>query len=238
MIWWIIAAFLAFFVKGVSGFANTLIFNSILSFTVHNIQITPVELILGYPSNIILMVRERNKLEPSIVIPLAAMVLAGNLAGVFLLKRIDAHIIRLFFGLVVILVGLEMLTRKQSVRSTPQSRLGMIFFGLLSGVFSGLYGVGALLGAYIGRRVNDSGSFRSNLCAVFTIENTFRIILYAFTGILTFPLFLTALKLMPAMLAGLLCGIVCSRRIPEALLRKIISVLLILSGIMLIAMNL
>ena len=98
--------------------------------------------------------------------------------------------------------------------------------------------VGALLGAYISRYTQNAGAFRSNLCAIFIIENTFRIFLYAFTGILTLPLFLTALRLMPFMLAGLLCGIACSNHIEEKQLQKIIMFLLILSGIMLIAVNL
>ncbi len=236
--WWIIATFLAFFVKGISGFANTLVFNSILSFSVQNVQISPVDLMLGYPSNIILTIRERKNLDPAIVIPLAAMVLAGNLAGVLLLKNLDGRLIRLFFGFVVILIGLEMLTRHQDRRPGTNSTFGMVFFGLLSGVFCGLYGVGALLGAYISRYTPNAGAFRSNLCAIFIIENTFRIFLYAFTGILTLPLILTALRLMPFTLAGLLCGIACRKHIREQQFRKIIVFLLILSGIMLIAVNL
>ena len=112
--WWILATFLAFFVKGISGFANTLVFNSILSFTVQNVQISPVDLILGYPSNIILTIRERKNLDPAIIIPLASMVLAGNLAGVFLLKNLNGRLVRLFFGFVVIFLKCSRGTRPVS----------------------------------------------------------------------------------------------------------------------------
>ncbi len=53
MIYWIMAAFCAFFIKGLCAFANTLVFTTILSFGNNNINITPVELLLGYPSNLI-----------------------------------------------------------------------------------------------------------------------------------------------------------------------------------------
>ena len=43
MVLWMVAAFCAFFVKGVCGFANTLVFTSILSFGTANIEITPKE---------------------------------------------------------------------------------------------------------------------------------------------------------------------------------------------------
>ncbi len=45
MLLWIIAAVCAFFVKGLCGFANTLIFTNILSSGVNNASISPVELL-------------------------------------------------------------------------------------------------------------------------------------------------------------------------------------------------
>ena len=55
----IIAVVCAYVVKGVCGFANTLIFTSILSFQSASVNITPVDLLLGIPSNVLLAVRER-----------------------------------------------------------------------------------------------------------------------------------------------------------------------------------
>ena len=59
MVWWVVASLAAFFVKGLCGFANTLVFTGILSFGNNNISISPTELVLGYPTNIILAWRER-----------------------------------------------------------------------------------------------------------------------------------------------------------------------------------
>ena len=54
MIWWIAATLCAFYVKGLCGFANTLVFTTVMSFGVSNRNISPVELLLGYPSNAII----------------------------------------------------------------------------------------------------------------------------------------------------------------------------------------
>ena len=54
MLLWFIAAFTAYLVKGLCGFANTLIFTTILSFGAANASISPVDLLLGYPANLIL----------------------------------------------------------------------------------------------------------------------------------------------------------------------------------------
>ena len=48
MTMWVIATFVAFFVKGVCGFANTLVFTSILSYGTANANISPTELLIGY----------------------------------------------------------------------------------------------------------------------------------------------------------------------------------------------
>ena len=45
----IIAAVAAYFIKGLCGFANTLVFTLILSFGVSNANISPIDLLLGYP---------------------------------------------------------------------------------------------------------------------------------------------------------------------------------------------
>ncbi len=60
---WIIAALTAFFIIGLCGFANTLVFSSILGFGVANVNISPVELLLGYPSNLLLTWKNRKHFD-------------------------------------------------------------------------------------------------------------------------------------------------------------------------------
>ena len=82
MIFWILATFCAFYVKGLCGFANTLVFTSILSFGAANINISPVELVLGYPTNLIISFKERKAIDWKVVLSLSAMVIVGSIAGV------------------------------------------------------------------------------------------------------------------------------------------------------------
>ena len=70
MIWMIVATLCAYFVKGLCGFANTLVFSTILSVGVDNINISPVELLLGYPSNVIISWKERKSVIWQFCIPL------------------------------------------------------------------------------------------------------------------------------------------------------------------------
>ena len=87
MILWIIAAICAFFIKGLCGFANTLVFTSILSFGVNNALISPVELLLGYPGNLLLAWKERKKINWKICGSLSVLVMLGSIPGAFFLDR-------------------------------------------------------------------------------------------------------------------------------------------------------
>lgn len=234
MIWWIIATVCAFFVKGLCGFANTLVFTTILSFGNNNINISPVELLLGYPTNVILAWKERKSIKWSICLPLAAMVIIGSIPGVLFLKNVDTGMIKILFGIVIVVIALEMLLRELRPGKGKQSKVVLTIIGLLSGVLCGLYGIGALLGAYVNRVTDDSRAFKANICVVFFVENTFRIVLYSIWGIITLDILRQVLMLLPFVLIGLILGMLSSKVLDEKIVKRIVIVMLMVSGVALI----
>lgn len=238
MIFWIIATLCAFFVKGLCGFANTLVFTTILSFGNNNVNISPVELVLGYPTNIILAWKERKAIRWSICLPLALLVIVGSIPGVLFLKNADTGVIKTFFGAVIVFIGLEILIREFQSKKMKQSKVVLGIIGVLSGLLCGLYGVGALLGAYVNRVTDGSNSFKANICVVFLVENTFRIILYAIYGIITFDIIKQTLVLVPFMLIGLFLGMYSGKYLNEKIVKKLVIIMLVISGVALIMNNL
>lgn len=103
----------------------------------------------------------------------------------------------MIFGVVIISIGLEMLLREFQAKKIKQSKVVLGIISVHSGLLCGLYGIGALLGAYINRVTNDSSSFKANICVVFLVENTFRIVLYGLCGIITFNIVKQAIILIP-----------------------------------------
>ena len=237
MLLWIIAAFAAFFVKGLCGFANTLVFTSIMGFGAANVAISPVELMIGYPANFILTWKNRKKLDPNVFIPLAVLVLAGCIPGALLLKNVNAAYIKVVFGVVIILLGAEMFLREQGRLKFKESRPVLVIIGFLSGILCGLFGVGALLAAYVGRVTESGDEFKANISAVFIAENTFRLILYSVMGIITLDGLKQALVLMPFVIGGLLLGMRSSKVLEEKTVKRLVIVLLIVSGAALILLN-
>ena len=234
MVIWFLAACLAFFVKGLCGFANTLVFTSVLNFSHSNAAITPVGLLLGYPTNAIIAWKERSGIRWRMCLPLCLLLLAGSIPGALFLKNADSTLIKAAFGVVIIVIGIENLLREFCPGKAKQSGTALVLIGLLSGILCGLYGVGALLGAYLSRVTEDSRSFKANLCIVFLADNTFRILLYAFSGLLTADACMHALMLSPAMLLGLFLGMRCARVLDERIAKRFVSAALIVSGAVLL----
>ncbi len=235
MLYWTLASLFAFFVKGLCGFANTLVFTTVLSFGVHNIYISPVELLLGYPTNGILAWRERRSIRWKIWLPLSGLVVLGSVPGILFLKHADTGIVKMIFGAAIIVISLEMLLREFAPRKAAPSRAVLAVIGILSGLLCGLYGVGALLGAYLSRITDSSSAFKANICMVFLVENTLRAILYTVWGMISWDVVRQTALLVPFMLAGLALGMRSAAVLDERLVKRCVIVMLLLSGTALIA---
>ena len=231
--WMMFASVCAYFVKGLCGFANTLVFSTILSFSTNNVNISPVELVLGLPSNIMISYKERKSVQWKVCLPLAGLVLLGDIPGILLLKNTNTQVIKGIFGFVIIAIGVEMLLREY-MRKTKKSQLLLITIGILSGILCGLYGIGALLAAYMGRVTDNSSSFKGNLCIVFLIDNLFRLVMYGVTGIITLATLKQSVILFPFMALGLFLGMKGSSFLDEKKIKKLVIIMLILSGVSLI----
>lgn len=232
--WIIFATVVAFIIKGMTGFANTLVFTSIMSFGSANIEISPVELLTGYPSNLYIAWRERKSISIVSVMKISLLVILGSIPGAFLLKNTDTSLLKIIFGVLVILLGIEMLLREKQQNKAKPNRIFAGAIGLLSGLLCGLFGVGALLAAYFSRTTKDVAGFRGSICAVFVFENTFRIVLYCIAGIITWDVLIISLQLLPFMAGGLFVGTLLTKVIKDRVMKKIVILLLILSGCVLI----
>ncbi|MDO4740119.1 MAG: sulfite exporter TauE/SafE family protein [Eubacteriales bacterium] len=231
------AVVVSYFFKGLCGFGNTLIFSTAMSFFSNTVSITPVEAVLGLPSTSFIAWKNRKDLHWKIILPVAAIMVAGCIPGVLVLKNSSPVALKIVFGLIVVALGVEMLLRERAGKRKG-SKLVLGLIGLLAGIMSGLFGVGALMTAYMSRTTETSGEFRGNICMVFLLNDLTRLVLYIATGVLTQEILLTVLKLAPFMLLGLAAGNLLADRINEQAVKRTITLLLILSGVSLVVTNL
>ena len=139
------AVLAAYFVKGLSGFANSLVFGSIMNFFTTNLNIVPVDLLLGTPSNLILALHSRREIRWKTALILAAFMTVGTLPGVFLLKNGDDRMLKIVLGILILCLGVEMLTRDR--RKAPRERKRWVTWALaaLAGMLMGTFGIGAVM---------------------------------------------------------------------------------------------
>ena len=229
---WMLAVLVGYFIKGVAGIGNTLVVTSAMSYTRTNAEITPVELLLCVPTNLAVTWVYRRHINWKLAIAPMCMVLAGDVLGVLLLKNVDVTAMKAVFGVVLILLSVEQLWRE--LRGKPGKAAHpalMLALGVSAGVLCGMFGVGALLAAYLSRVTTDDMTYKGTMSVIFTVENAFRIVAYSVTGLLTTASLINAAMLLPFMGAGLFLGIRLSSRMNARTMRIIIGVMLLISGV-------
>ncbi len=232
---WMLAVLVGYFIKGVAGIGNTLVVTSAMSYTRTNAEITPVELLLCVPTNLAVTWVYRRHINWKLAIAPMCMVLAGDVLGVLLLKNVDVTAMKAVFGVVLILLSAEQLWRE--LRGKPGKAAHpalMLALGVSAGVLCGMFGVGALLAAYLSRVTTDDQTYKGTMSIIFTVENAFRVIAYSVTGLLTTASLINAAMLLPFMGAGLFLGIRLSSRMNARTMRIIIGVMLLISGVPLV----
>ena len=252
------ATLFAFFIKGITGFGNTLVMASLYSFVVPNRLTTPVDLLVSIPTNAFIVWRERKSISLKIVLPLSFMLLAGIIPGTLLLKFGQDWLLKTVLGVVLIGLAVEMLTRKAVMKKLENERserqnldnlhsgsgkkknrqIILAFIGVLSGILAGLFGIGALLVAYINRTTANKNEFRGNICCVFLVENLFRVVYYASVGILTKEILFFTAMILPALFIGMVAGIRLDAGLKDSVIQKAVIGILLLSGVSLILQNL
>lgn len=221
--------FFSFFVKAITGFGNTLVMGSLLSFTLPNRTITPIDLLFSIPTNAYMVWKDRKNISIKIVMPLSILLLIGIIPGIFLLKAGNEWVLKAILGLVVIGMAIEMLLRKteQTKKSNP---IILLIIGIASGVLAGMYSIGALLVAYISRTTVSKGEFRANICCVFLVDNIVRFFLYCYTGLINIEVIKLTLILIPAVILGMAVGLKIDGKMNEHMVKKFVITLLIISG--------
>lgn len=234
------AAFAAMFVKGLSGFGNTLVFAPLMNFQYDSRLISPVDLLIGFPANAFMAWRERKSISWKLALPLIVLIYLGLIPGTFFLTIGDVRLLKVILGVAIVLLGIEMLLRDRAVAGRSQMKsnpLVLAIIGFGSGILCGMFGVGAFMTAYLNRTASNSSQFRANFCMVFFMENIARFCLYLYSGVLTLESLKFAVIIFPAVMAGLAAGIAASKKIPEKHAKKVVSVLLVLTGLSLTLQN-
>jgi len=224
--------FLAYTVKGMSGFGSGLIAIPLLAFIFPLSFIVPVLGLLSYSGTIMQSVHLRKQVVWRDMLPLIPFSMLGIAIAIWLLVNIDAKVLVACLGVFVLAYSIYSLL--------PQSDFkGGRGWVLLAGSFGGM--VGALFGTggpfyvvYLKMRKLNKGQFRATIAMIFLVDGGVRIGGYGVAGLYNEKVLWMLLMLFPVLLLGMYIGHHLHIKVEQKRFNQVISVMLLISGLMLI----
>ena len=221
---------LASICKGMVGFGDPLISGPLLSMALPNRVITPGLSPVSLLLNCKVVWQNRRSFSWKLVYPVSVFVVLGIVPGALLLRYGSPAGLKLGLGVVIILSGVEMLTRSPDKKGKPNPvvRSAVSF---LSGLTAGLFGINLLVLAYLHRVSENREGFRSNVCFVFLMENIFRCAVYLWNGMYTRECLLLTLAALPGAFLGIAIGARLDRHVGDRVADRLVIFVFIAGGV-------
>ncbi len=224
--------FLAYFVRGVAGFGSGLIAVPLLAFIFPVQIVVPLVVFLDYVGSASQGIRNRNLIAWREQLPLIPFSALGVAIGLLLLKAMTSVLLAQALGGFVIAFAVYQLLPLPEPRG---SRLFVVPCGLFGGLIGTLFGTGGpFYVIYLGLRGLKKDAFRATFAVNFLIDGAMRLAAYASFGFFFRDVIVAMLAALPIVGAALWIGGRVHSEMSRKSYAKLISVLLLGSGIVLL----
>lgn len=232
----IVIIFFAHTVKGLSGFGSGLIAMPLLAFMFPLTFIVPVLGLLSYGGTVTQSLHLRKQVAWRDMLPLIPFSLLGISIAVFLLVNVASEKLVLALGVFVLLYSVYSVS-PHSVKAG--GRQWAVLAGLGGGTVGALFGTGGpFYVVYLKMRQLDKNQFRATIAMIFLVDGGVRMASYALNGLFTAQVLWLVLTLVPVLFAGMYVGHHLHVKINQQRFNQMISLLLMISGAMLIIKSL
>jgi uncharacterized protein len=225
----VFAGYVAF---GISGFGATIIIVPVLAQFLSLKFVVPMLVLLDLTAIGMMRANKATQARDTSEIRwMLPFMLTGMALGAYLLKAVPERWLMLALGVFVAGYALITLLRHQVGGGTIARAWGPPL-ALLGGMGSALFGTGGPVYAiYVTRRLHDPGVMRATMSSIIAISVVVRILAFALTGLLlNMALGAAALALFVFMAGGLLLGLRLHSRMKAQDVRRVVHVLLVVSG--------
>jgi uncharacterized protein len=219
---WLAAAFLAYTIKGFTGFGPALIIIPVLS-VLHSPQTA-----LGTSSLLDVVVGacflaylRLTMSQLKILSRMLISLIAGTVLGAASVAVLPSKVILVLVGLSILGLAFQLLRRPHPETSRPRRQIPLQLSCFLGGISGGLVGIsGPFLVAGTARfEKNDQ---RRLLVAIFFIESLVRVAIYTLTGTLSGEAIHLGLIALPAAAVALLLGVRLHSRVSQPVFTKVV----------------
>ncbi|MGK9452336.1 sulfite exporter TauE/SafE family protein [Acidithiobacillus caldus] len=206
---------LAFYVRAVIGFGSGLISVALLALIFPVKEVVPVVLLLDLVGSVLLGAYDFHEIRWPELRWLVPGSLLGLAVGAFILADTDAQSLTRFLGLFILAYVVYALVLKPEKLPRLSLPWGLPL-GIFGGVIGSLYGGGGPpIVAYLQMRHLDKRAFRATFQGIALADNIVRLFLYIGLSLLTLPLAISFVLLVPPVLLGLWAGNRLHFRIPQ-----------------------
>lgn len=225
----IIIIFIAYMVKGLSGFGSGLVAIPLLAFVLPLPFIVPVLGLLSYSGTVVQSISFRKDAQWRDIWPLIPFSIAGITIALWLLVNVDVTILTLVLGMFIFCYSIYSLM-PHTISSG--SRWWAIGAGSFAGLIGALFGTGGpFYVLYLKMRRVNKNQFRASITMIFLIDGGARMIGYVSSGLFTSKMLLLVLILSPVLILAMYLGHRLHVKIHEQRFNQVVSVLLLISGI-------
>ena len=216
----------------VIGFAAPLIAVPILLFVLSLQDAVSLMSIFLFLFSIHFVYKHRHEMDRKVILQLGSGTVIGMPIGIYLLKVGNPVILKKLFGAVILLYVGHYYMKKRKIEVF--NRLGFLF-GLIGGIFSGLYSNGSpLYVTYINNKLESATTIRSTIIGILAVGNLLRVPLLLGASVLTTELLKTSLFILPTFFISIYVGQKLYHRINEDSFRHTVMIFLVLTAFSLI----
>lgn len=230
-----VVIFAAYFVRGIAGFGSGLIAVPLLALILPVPVVVPVVVLFDWLGSASQGLRNRHLIAWRDELPLIPFTLTGVALGLTLLDTLESDALKQALGGFVIVYAVYQVLPLPALRG---SRLFAVPCGFVGGVIGTLFGTGGpLYVIYFGLRDLDKDAFRATFSANYLIDGAIRLIAFAAFGLYGADALPAILAGLPLLAAGLWLGGRVHSTLSVATFARLISLLLLGSGVALLVGN-
>ena len=224
--------FLSYTIKGLSGFGSGLLAIPLLALFLPITMIVPLLGLLSYSGTIMQSMHLRKEVVWRDMLPLIPFSLMGIAIAVWLLVNVNEIILTRVLGIFVLIYAVYSLLPRADYQG---GRKWAIVAGGFGGMVGALFGTGGpFYVLYLNMRRLDKGAFRATIAMIFLVDGGARILGYAISGLYTVQVLGMLFMLLPVLFLGMYAGHSLHLKIEQKQFNQIISLLLMISGGMLL----
>ena len=218
------------------GFGSGMVTISLLALCFGNVNMyVPFFLLLCLPAELTVSIRDRHHLDIRRTARLLMYISPGIMLGSYVLKTAPGSGLVLGLGILITLLAVWFLAVEDRWKPTDAGTGWEPVVGSVSGILGGLYGIsGPPLIVYFKARGLDKTVFRVALLTIFLVMTIIRTGTYGAMHLFTIPILVSTAITLPFAIAGMGVGYLLHQTIPELTFKRITSVVLLISGLLLV----